>query len=180
METKLSDVLGEFARTMVTDFPIQGILDHLVERIVDLLPVTAAGVTLITPGGLPRYIAASDTSALQFEKLQTELGEGPCLAAFETGHPVFIPDLGHDTQFPSFAARAREAGLVAVFTFPLHHGDEQLGALDLYRDSAGALDAEAVQTAQILADVVASYLLNAKTREDLTQAAEQLRLVSLA
>ena len=42
----LADVLSEFARTMVTDFPIQGILDHLVKRIVDILPVTAAGVTL--------------------------------------------------------------------------------------------------------------------------------------
>ena len=93
---------------------------------------------------------------------------------------MFIPDLDDDTRFPSFSARAREAGLVAVFTFPLHHGDEQLGALDLYRDTAGELDAEAIQAAQVLADVVASYLLNAKTREDLTQAAEQLRLVSLA
>ena len=38
---KLSDVLGEFARTLATDFSIQKILDHLVERIVDLLPITA-------------------------------------------------------------------------------------------------------------------------------------------
>ena len=42
-EEKLSAVLSDFARTMATDFPIQGILDHLVERIVDVLPVTAAG-----------------------------------------------------------------------------------------------------------------------------------------
>ena len=28
----LADVLSEFARTMATDFPIQGILDHLVGR----------------------------------------------------------------------------------------------------------------------------------------------------
>jgi hypothetical protein len=32
---KLTEVLSEFARTMVTDFPIQGILEHLVKRIVD-------------------------------------------------------------------------------------------------------------------------------------------------
>src|ERR1700736_444867 len=80
-EQQLSEVLSEFARTMVTDFPIQGILDHLVQRMVDLLPITAAGVTLISPGMDPRYVAASDESALRFEQLQTELGEGPCLAA---------------------------------------------------------------------------------------------------
>ena len=30
-EAKLSAVLSDLARTLVTDFPIQGILDHLVE-----------------------------------------------------------------------------------------------------------------------------------------------------
>lgn len=29
---QLSEVLSEFARTMLTDFPIQGILDQLVRR----------------------------------------------------------------------------------------------------------------------------------------------------
>jgi hypothetical protein len=80
-EQQLSEVLSEFARTMVTDFPIQSILDHLVERIVDVLLISAAGVTLISPGTDPRYVAASDESALRFEELQTELGEGPCTAA---------------------------------------------------------------------------------------------------
>ena len=46
-DLQLSEVLSEFARTMVTDFPIQSILDRLVERIVDIIPVTAAAVTLI-------------------------------------------------------------------------------------------------------------------------------------
>ena len=78
-------MLSEFARTMVTDFPIQGILDHLVKRIVDILPITAAGVTLIAPGLGAAVCRRSDASALRYEKLQTELGEGPCLAAYSDG-----------------------------------------------------------------------------------------------
>ena len=84
-EEKLSAVLSDFARTMATDFPIQGILDHLVQRIVDVLPVTAAGVTLIHDGEAPRYIAASNDEAMRYERLQTEIGEGPCLTAFVSG-----------------------------------------------------------------------------------------------
>jgi hypothetical protein len=61
--------------------PFGGILDRLVERIVDVLPITAAGVTLISPDSEPRYVAASDAAALRFEKLQSELDEGPCLLA---------------------------------------------------------------------------------------------------
>ena len=92
-EQQLSDVLSEFARTMLTDFPLQATRDHLVVRIVEVMPVDAAGVTLISPGSEPRYVAASDGSALRFEELQTEVGEGPCLAACESGRAIAVPDL---------------------------------------------------------------------------------------
>src|ERR1700687_3938428 len=110
-ERRLSDVLSEFARTLVTDFPIQAILDHLVVRIVDVLPVSAAGVTLISPGADPRYIAASDESAMRFEQLQTELGEGPCLVPYERGEAVIVSDLRVDDRFPKFSSRAMAEGL---------------------------------------------------------------------
>ena len=51
--------------------------------------------------------------------------------------PSRSPDLAHDDRFPQFAPAALAAGLAAVFTFPLRHGDGRLGALDLYRDTAG-------------------------------------------
>jgi diguanylate cyclase (GGDEF)-like protein len=176
---QLAEVLGEFARTMVTDFPIQGILDHLVKRIVDVLPITAAGVTLITPSLLPRYIAASNDAALRFEKLQSELGEGPCLAAYRAGEPVSVPDLHCEERFPRFSVRALEIGLTAVFTFPLRHDDVLLGALDLYRDTAGSLSASAFSAAETLAEVVAAYLINAQARSDLQDSSEQSREAAL-
>ena len=172
-------MLSEFARTMVTNFPIQGILDHLVKRIVDILPITAAGVTLIAPGLEPRYVAASDASALRYEKLQTELGEGPCLAAFGTGEAVSVPDLRVEGRFPEFTPRALASGLVAVFTFPLRHDDLQLGALDLYRDTAGPLSRGSMIAAQTLADVAAAYLINAQARADLQDSSDQSREAAL-
>ena len=178
-EEELADVLSEFARTMVTNFPIQGILDHLVRRIVDILPVSAAGVTLISPGVEPRYVAASDPSALRYEMLQTELGEGPCLAAFETGEAVSVPDLRITNGFGLFGPRALEAGLAAVFTFPLRHEDMRLGALDLYRDTPGPLSQKSTTAAQTLADVAAAYLINAQARADLQDSRDQSRAAAL-
>ncbi|WP_165372672.1 putative bifunctional diguanylate cyclase/phosphodiesterase [Pengzhenrongella frigida] len=175
----LSSVLSDFARTMLTSFPIQAILEHLVERIVDVLPVSGAGVTLIATGLGPRYVAASSGDALAFERLQTELGEGPCLTAFERGTAIAVPDLAADDRYPRFGPAARAANLAAVFTFPLRHDDGRLGALDLYRDVPGSLDLESEVAAQTLADVAAAYLLNAQAREEALQAAEWLRDKSL-
>lgn len=178
-EKLLSEVLSEFAHTMVTDFPIQAILDQLVLRIVEVLPITGAGVTLISPGRDPHYIAASNEAALQFEQLQSELGEGPCLDAYKTGEAVAIPDLRTEARFPRFGPQASDAGLLAVFTFPLRHDDDQLGALDIYRDEPGPLDAADMAAAQTLADVAAAYLLNAQAKASLRDSSDRFRDSSL-
>ena len=174
-EAKLSAVLSDLARTLATDFPIQGILDHLVESIVEVLPITSAGVTLISGGRAPRYIAASDNDALRFERLQTEIGQGPCVLAYETGNAVAVPDLTRDERFPTFAKAATDAGLAAVFTFPMRGSAGRLGALDLYRDEVGELEPHDMEAAQTLADVAAAYLHNAQARDEARRATDQFR-----
>ena len=171
-EKQLSDVLSDFARTMLTDFPIQGILNHLVQRIVEILPITGAGVTLISPTTSPRYVAASDETALRFEELQSELSEGPCLLAYRTGDAVVVADLRDENHFKRFGPRAIEAGLIAVFTFPLRQGTKRLGALDLYRDTPGLMSDADMVSAQTLADVTAAYLVNAQARADLQDSSD--------
>src|ERR1700712_1199873 len=156
-QEKLAAVLSEFARTLGTDFPIQGILDHLVERIIEVLPVTSAGVTLIAPGAKPKYLAASDDAAMQYENLQTEIFEGPCLVAYESGEAVSVPDRTEDERFPLFGPPAIAAGLRAVFTFPLRQDDIRLGALDLYRETAGGLDSEDLAAAPTVHVVTTAF-----------------------
>jgi diguanylate cyclase (GGDEF)-like protein len=168
-------VLSDFARTLATDFPIQGILDHLVQRIVDVLPITAAGVTLIRPDENPQYIAASNADALRFEQMQTEFDEGPCVVAYRTAEAIAVPDLATDGRFGLFGPPAVAAGLAAVFTFPLRSARGRLGALDLYRDTPGELASEDLEAAQTLADVAAAYLLNAQARDEASSASDRFR-----
>lgn len=179
IKAKMSEVLAEFARTMLTDFPIQAILDQLVRRVVDVLPLAAAGVTLISGDEAPIYVAGSNQAAWRFEQLQTTYGEGPCLTAYQFGETVTIADLSTEQRFPRFTAHARTLGLAAIFTFPLHHGDHQLGALDLYNDTAGPLPPEAMEAAQTLADVASAYLINAQGRADLQESWQRSRQAAL-
>ncbi len=80
---------------MVTAFPIQSILDRPGESIGNVLPISAAGVTVIRPGVLRRDGAASDAYAGCFAELQTELGECPSPAAYHGDEPHGASDLRH-------------------------------------------------------------------------------------
>ena len=175
----LAHVLADFARTMLTDFPIQAILDELVRRMVDVLPVTGAGVTVMSLGSADRYFSGSDDAARQFEELQTRLGEGPGVWAHAQGEVVSIPDLQAEERFLRFTQEAIDLGLAAVFTLPLQHGEVQIGALDLYRSTVGPLSPGAVSDAQTLADVAASYLVNAQARVDLRHSSDRSRYEAL-
>lgn len=108
---KLADVLAEFARTLGRGFRIQEILDHLVRRIVDVLPVTGAGVMVMGSADELHFVAASNDTIREIEVLQNELNEGPCLEAYRSGEAVVIADLSvDDAAFPaSLRAPATQA-----------------------------------------------------------------------
>ena len=162
----LAQVLVDFARNLGSDFSIQKILDHLVLSIVEILPVSGAGVMLMGRDEQLHFLAASNDTVMAIETLQNELSEGPCLEAYLYGLPVAISDLSVDTRFSRFSPRACREGLAAVFTFPLTLDDTRLGALDLYRDTPGDLSEDDIKAAQVLADVAGAYLFNAQARID--------------
>jgi diguanylate cyclase (GGDEF)-like protein len=175
LDQPLTQVLVEFAEILGTDFSVPMILDHLVKRIVDILPITGVGVMLMGAAQELHFVAASNGTVMSIEALQNELIEGPCLDAYNTGKAVAVPDLSVDDRFPRFSPRALEAGLAAVFTFPLRMGGKRLGALDLYRDIPGVLDDADQRVAQILSDVAAGYLTNALNRQEVSVKAAQLQ-----
>ncbi len=177
-DAQLAQVLAEFAHTLGTDFSIQRTLDHLVQRIVEAIPITGAGVMVMGKGDELHFVSASNPVILEIESLQNELDEGPCLMAYRTGMPVSLPDLSKDVQFPRFSPRALAGGLAAVFTFPLRLNGGRLGALDLYRDVPGDLDDSDKAVAETLADVAAAYLFNARAREEAKERARQLHYLT--
>ena len=83
------------------------------------------------------------------------------------------------SAFHSSPRRPLPAGLAAVFTFPLRHDTDRLGAMNLYRNTAGALDPHDITIAQTLADVTAAYLVMAGARDDARAAAESFKQIAL-
>ena len=103
--------------------------------------MTGAGIMLMSddmPAG--SVCTTNDVSAV-IEQLQYDLGEGPCVDAFRHDRPVGEPDLADPAvvRWPAFSGPALDAGVRAVFGFPLQVGAVRLGALNLYRGQPGAL-----------------------------------------
>ena len=122
---------------------------------------SGAGIMLMS-GDLPRgsVCTTNEVSAL-IEQLQYSLGEGPCLDAHNHNRPVLEPDLAHPAtpRWPAFAGPAVEAGVRAVFGFPLQVGAVRLGALNLYCDRPGQLTDDQHLDALVMADLAAESVL---------------------
>lgn len=126
------------------------------------IPVSGVGLALMTPAGHGGTITATDGAAAVMEELQQALGEGPCLAASRDRRPVLQSDLAVTgaSRWSGFTAGALEAGIAAVFAFPLQVGAIQLGVLDLYRDTTGPLDRLQLVEALAFAEAATTVLLH--------------------
>jgi hypothetical protein len=145
-----------------------GWLRQLCKAAVRSLPVTGAGVNVMTAGGVRGVAASSDAACAALEEAQFALGEGPCIEAFTSRRPVLEPDLGAGAvtgtgaaaRWPLYWAVAQEHGVRAVFAFPLQVGAVRLGVLEVYRSSPGILSSNALGQALTFADVAVEALLD--------------------
>jgi hypothetical protein len=124
--------------------------------------VTSGAGIMLMSGDVPRgsLCSTNEVSAL-IEELQYELGEGPCVDAYNQDRPIAEPDLVDpaNPRWPAFAGPAIAAGVRAVFGFPLQVGAVRLGALNLYCNSPGPLTDEQHADALVMADVAAQAVL---------------------
>src|SRR5262249_10076959 len=96
---------------------------------------------------------SSDARAATMEDLQFSLGEGPCLDAYHGQRPVLVAELAEDRGWPAFTPAATDAGVAAIFAFPLQLRSARVGALNFYRDRPGALQGDDVLGAVALSEV---------------------------
>lgn len=140
-----------------------GMPRHLMQACSRALPVTGAGLSLVSAGGaLDGLVAASNDTARTVADLQFDLGEGPCLEASRSRRPVLVADLAHDVgnRWPIFVAGVFVHGVAALFSFPLHVGTLRVGVLDLYCARAGALEEAAYAEALHYAGAATALLLH--------------------
>lgn len=151
---------------MATDQDLDTLLERLCQDCVDTLPITGVGLALMNDSGHQGIIATTDGPAQQMEELQFALGEGPCLDASRARSPVLQPDLAQTalTRWPAFGPAALEAGIAAIFAFPLHVGAIRIGNFGLYRDVPGSLNPAVLAEALAYADAAMGVLIHLQSQ----------------
>src|SRR2546421_398357 len=143
-----------------------------------IVGVNGAGVMLMS-GEIPRgSLCSTDGVSQLIEELQYTLGEGPCVHAYQQDRVVAEPDLADPVtrRWPAFTPQALQAGVRAVFGFPLRVGTVRLGALNLYRDCPGPLSGDQHADALVVADVAARWVLEAQAGASFGAVAEELEI----
>lgn len=136
--------------------------DRVCVACAEALSVTGAGIILMAGNEQRTSLGASDEVEGVIEEAQFTLGEGPCVDAARLAVPVHAPDLtapGH-TRWPTFSARAIDAGVAAIFALPLQVGPARIGAMNLYCVRPGPLSQSQLTTALAMADLVAHAILD--------------------
>ncbi len=123
--------------------------------------MTGVGIMLMS-GDLPigSVCTTGETSAL-IEDLQYTLGEGPCVDAYRSDRPVLEPDLAEPAQrrWLAFTGPVVDAGVRAIFGFPMRVGGARMGALNLFADQPGPLSDDQHADALVMAGIAAEVVL---------------------
>lgn len=128
-----------------------------------------AGLSFVRGRRVIETVASTSPMVAEAERLQHELGEGPCLDAIREEQVVYGAHLGSDGRWPTWGPRVVEATTAeCVLSCRLFTHEDVLGSLSLYSRTPDAFDDEAREEAIALAAHVAIAIASSQEIHHLT------------
>jgi transcriptional regulator with GAF, ATPase, and Fis domain len=149
-------------------------------------PWDAASISVRGPGGTMRPAASSDARAADADRLQFEVGEGPCLDAVHpepdrpgTERLVVAVDRAIEHRWQRWGPAAAALGIRTVAVLPLFT-DHTVGSISLYAQHSGGFDRGTLDDARIVAALASVVLAQICTERDLWRAVHSRGLIGQA
>jgi GAF domain-containing protein len=175
-EQRINDAFVTVADTLVDEYDVIDLVHTLVEVCTTLLDVDAGGLLLADENGELQLVASTSERADFVEVMQLAAGMGPCVDCFTSGKAVSVPDIAADgDRWPEFQAAAAQQGFRAVYATPLRLRGKVLGAMNLFSNTVGELNAPDAAVAQALADVATIGILQERNIRETGIVAAQLQ-----
>ncbi|MFJ3718125.1 GAF and ANTAR domain-containing protein [Streptomyces sp. NPDC090057] len=166
-----AEAMARLARDLLEQDSVQATLDAICAAAVEVVEGCESAGILAVRKGKAVTLSATDDVVRECDRLQGELGEGPCfdLARRSGGDRVYrIPDMTvPQPGWARFASQAREAGVCSMTGVLLYTDHEDFGALNLYSSRPGAFGKEIETAGWLLASHAAVALASARTIDQL-------------
>jgi GAF domain-containing protein len=160
-------------RFLVGEDDLSSMLTRITLIAIETIPdADLASITMLNARGEPTTPTFTDKTALELDKVQYALNDGPCLAALRHQGVEHV-QTASDRRWPTFSAAAAERGIREVMSTPLIDREAVKGALNLYSRSGFA--PRASQTAGLFADQLGVAAANAARYVENTLMATQLK-----
>jgi len=132
-------------------------------------------------------VAGSSETAVILDRIEQDLGHGPCLEAFRTFTTVLLDDTRNDPRWPLYSRSLEAAGYKSVLGIPVDVGETASACLNFFAPAAGQFTAEAIREATVFTGTAGQALrliLRINTAElladDLKAAMESRTAIDLA
>lgn len=137
--------IAELARELHGDDSDEQVAKTIVENaLVDIPGVEYAGLTVATRRRSIESFGSTHDVADVHDRIQAELGEGPCISAAIGDRIVRVDDLEKETRWPGYLRRAlAETPIRSVLSFQLFADTTTIGALNLFAGRPRAFDLHA-------------------------------------
>lgn len=149
--------------------------------------VVGVAVTMAATDGRPVTVGASTELARRVDRVQYELGIGPCLAAMAGQGAFYVPDLGADPRWGPYGPAAVDLGVRCCVSLPVGSGDEVTAVVKAYAAATdGLTEGQRAVTAELAGEVGGSIGLaraltsQARELDDRTAAMDHRRVIDLA
>jgi GAF domain-containing protein len=174
-KTVLSDALRGLGDLETAEVALDDALQRIVVAAQTVFAVTGAGLMLVDPDSVLRYVAASDEPGRLLEQAQEQAGTGPCVEALVFDRVVTTADLAQDDRWPDVSAMVVPAGVAAVLGVPVRLAGGAVGSLNVYCDRPHEWDDSELEAIGAFARLIEDHLAAAVLRHRRDTLVEQLQ-----
>jgi len=160
-----NQLFGRLAeRIYATDSP-EEVYQSVVDSAVELIDGCDHACIMMRSHGVLSTAAASDPVAAHVDRLEREVGEGPCVDAILSEAYSYDPDLRDGSPWPVLTERVlAETPVRGMIGYRLLVDGRKVGALNIFSDTPCALTSRSADEGAVLASFASMALMTVSAR----------------
>ena len=178
-ENRILSALLEVSKVLNSSFDLDKNLFRTMHVLGEFLEMERGSVFLLDQNTKElRIVAAHGLTKDQIEKGKYKMGEGIVGRVLERGSPMIIPDVGEEPLFLNKTGSRMSRSGISFLCVPIKFKGESIGVLSadkIFRDKTILID-EDVRVLEIVASIIAQYVILWKHYRESEQEREHLRL----